>query len=213
MELEPQISLEVPRAEAQRRAKAGRWSQSAATKRAVIEAASALFVERGYENTSVNDIVARSGVSVGSIYHQFGGKAEVFLVLAEQVLNTHAAASVQGMRRAREAGETDPVEIYVAGAREWLIDTWRRRDLARITLGDDAPPGYSTMRRKADAKSLHSAEGLPIGDPPLADSAAHAVTGLMHSAAMQIIDVQDEETAVAVADYFTHLIRRLAQPE
>jgi AcrR family transcriptional regulator len=40
----------------------------------ILEAALAAFAERGVEATTIEDIRARSGASVGSIYHHFGDK-------------------------------------------------------------------------------------------------------------------------------------------
>ncbi len=39
-----------------------------------LDAAIRLFVHKGYFNTSIQDIVQESGVSIGSIYHYFGDK-------------------------------------------------------------------------------------------------------------------------------------------
>ena len=44
------------------------------TKSKIISAAWRLFYERGFENTSVEEIVALSGTSKGSFYHYFEGK-------------------------------------------------------------------------------------------------------------------------------------------
>lgn len=44
------------------------------TKSKIISAAWRLFYERGFENTSVEEIVALSGTSKGSFYHYFDGK-------------------------------------------------------------------------------------------------------------------------------------------
>lgn len=46
-----------------------RWPRSQGTRRTVLDAAGRLFVEQGYDDTSIDDIVKRSGVSVGSVYH------------------------------------------------------------------------------------------------------------------------------------------------
>src|SRR5690606_32416458 len=43
----------------------------------ILSAALHLFTERGYFNTSVHDIQANAGVSIGSIYNHFGGKEGV----------------------------------------------------------------------------------------------------------------------------------------
>ncbi|MBO6054994.1 MAG: TetR/AcrR family transcriptional regulator [Oscillospiraceae bacterium] len=44
------------------------------TRNRIITAAWELFYENGYDDTTVDDIVARSGTSKGSFYHYFSGK-------------------------------------------------------------------------------------------------------------------------------------------
>ncbi len=44
------------------------------TKGRIVSAAWKLFYEQGYENTTVEDIIAASGTSKGSFYHYFDGK-------------------------------------------------------------------------------------------------------------------------------------------
>ncbi|MGY4098779.1 TetR/AcrR family transcriptional regulator [Nocardia sp. R16R-3T] len=207
--VEPDLDLPFPAAAAAVRAKSGRWPKSGATKQAVLDAARVLFVIQGYEATSINDLVKASGVSVGSIYHQFGGKAEVFMALAHEALSSNAAASARATDQARAAGETRPGALYVAGARAHLIDTWRLREISRVLLGDDVPPGFSEVRREAVLRFIHGARGLTIGEPPLPDLSAYAVTSLVNAAASQIVEVEDARTAEKVADYFTGLILRL----
>jgi AcrR family transcriptional regulator len=47
------------------------------TRRAVIAAARALFLEQGYGGTALTDVAARAGVSVQTVYGQFGSKREL----------------------------------------------------------------------------------------------------------------------------------------
>ncbi|MBQ7598259.1 MAG: helix-turn-helix transcriptional regulator [Clostridia bacterium] len=47
---------------------------SKATKSKIVSAAWRLFYEQGYENTTVDEIIALSGTSKGSFYHYFDGK-------------------------------------------------------------------------------------------------------------------------------------------
>lgn len=51
----------------------------------ILDAALACFVERGYHETSVDDIAARSGLSKGAIYWHFEGKRELFLALVDRL--------------------------------------------------------------------------------------------------------------------------------
>lgn len=52
----------------------------------ILETALHLFTSRGYFNTSVHDIQAMAGVSIGSIYNHFGGKEGVARALYTELL-------------------------------------------------------------------------------------------------------------------------------
>src|SRR5512142_466615 len=56
-----------------------------ATRAHVIEVATRLFAEHGYDGTSVEAVQASSGVSRGSLYHHFPGKEALFLAVMEEV--------------------------------------------------------------------------------------------------------------------------------
>ena len=51
------------------------------TKKKIVSAAWKLFYEQGYDNTTVDDIVEKSGTSKGSFYHYFEGKDALLLSL------------------------------------------------------------------------------------------------------------------------------------
>lgn len=52
------------------------------TKSRIVDAAWKLFYEQGYEDTTVEDIIAASGTSKGSFYHYFGSKDDLLGSLA-----------------------------------------------------------------------------------------------------------------------------------
>ena len=60
---------------------AWQWGRTAQTQRALLDAARAVFAEQGFDKTSIADLVERAGSSVGSLYHHFDGKSELFLAL------------------------------------------------------------------------------------------------------------------------------------
>lgn len=61
-------------------------------RRKLIDAAKALLWERGYENTSPRDVLDRSGIGQGSLYHHFPGKLDLAeAALAEMVAEEIAA--------------------------------------------------------------------------------------------------------------------------
>ncbi len=58
--------------------------QSEQTKKKIAAAARALFVQRGYKATSIEDIVSVTGSSKGNIYYHFKSKEGLFLYLIEE---------------------------------------------------------------------------------------------------------------------------------
>ncbi|MBP1988584.1 TetR/AcrR family transcriptional regulator [Paenibacillus eucommiae] len=58
--------------------------QSEQTKKKVAEAARALFGQKGYAATSIEDIVAATGSSKGNIYYHFQSKEGLFLHLLDE---------------------------------------------------------------------------------------------------------------------------------
>ncbi|MGE0639262.1 MAG: TetR/AcrR family transcriptional regulator [Thermoanaerobaculia bacterium] len=56
-----------------------------ARRQAILEAARDLFLERGFEKTSVSDVVRRSGGSLATLYALFGSKEGLFEAIVEEV--------------------------------------------------------------------------------------------------------------------------------
>ena len=54
-----------------------RKNNPALTKEKILTVSSELFMSKGYENTSMQEIVNESGVSKGSIFHHFNSKEEI----------------------------------------------------------------------------------------------------------------------------------------
>lgn len=80
----------------------------AARRTQIIEAAVACFLERGYTNTSMSDIIKASGLSSGSIYSHFTGKEDILIsAINERLTSIKAlyAALPEG------AGPQDILEI------------------------------------------------------------------------------------------------------
>ena len=50
----------------------------------IVETAAQLFVERGYEQTSIQDILDVSGLSKGGLYHHFKSKEQIFEAVMEK---------------------------------------------------------------------------------------------------------------------------------
>ncbi|MEV4435717.1 TetR/AcrR family transcriptional regulator [Streptomyces sp. NPDC049555] len=76
----------------------------------LLAAATRLFAERGYDRTSVQEIVEAAGVTKGALYHYFGSKDDLLhevygrvLRLQQERLDAFAGADAPVERRLREA--------------------------------------------------------------------------------------------------------------
>lgn len=56
-------------------------------KRKIIEAARQLFIEKGYQNTSIMDIISSANVSKGTFYNHFTSKEQCLLSIIEETRN------------------------------------------------------------------------------------------------------------------------------
>ncbi len=124
------------------------WARTAGTQRALLDAAREVFVEQGFADASIAEVVRRAGSSVGSLYHHFGGKSELFIALWQEHQAAHEEAASTAVAKAKRAGVTDPFELFSAGARAFLEGSWQRRDLAMLFLNGDSPPGFEVMKRR-----------------------------------------------------------------
>jgi TetR/AcrR family transcriptional regulator len=97
-----------------------RSRRRAQTGAAILDAAERLFLTRGYEGTTIEQLSEEADVAIGSIYGHFGGKAGVYAALIDRALELDARYCDQGW-----ASGTDPVgrligigEGYLGFARE-----------------------------------------------------------------------------------------------
>ncbi|WP_315830867.1 TetR/AcrR family transcriptional regulator [Bradyrhizobium prioriisuperbiae] len=59
----------------------------------ILDCAQSLFLTRGYDQASLNDVIAEAGLSKGAFYHYFSSKEDLLAALAERLAAT-ALASV-----------------------------------------------------------------------------------------------------------------------
>ncbi len=62
-----------------------------ATRQQILSAATQLFPAKGFENTSIDDIVEQANVVKGTFYYHFKSKDDLLLALRQSSLTTNAA--------------------------------------------------------------------------------------------------------------------------
>jgi len=86
-----------------------------ATRDQLVEIATGMFAEHGYEGTSIEAVLRAAQVSRGALYHHFAGKEALFEAVFE------AVELDVGHRMAEAiAGIDDPVESLRAGCLHWV---------------------------------------------------------------------------------------------
>ncbi|MGH3378287.1 MAG: TetR/AcrR family transcriptional regulator [Actinoallomurus sp.] len=191
-------------------ANAWRWSRTAETRRGMLEAARDVFTERGFADASVADVVERAGSSVGSLYHHFGGKAELFLALWEDHQIAHEQAASAAVATLREAGETNPLELFIAGAQAFLDGSWQRRALVRLLMDGDGPPGFELMRRTRNREWVRqNAVLLGAGADPVDRVTVAVLTTVIGETAREVAACETRAEADTVTAAALRLIRRL----
>ena len=95
----------------------------------LMEAAAALFASRGFEGTSVRDIVGRVGMLPGSLYAHFDNKEELLLAVYEEGVERIRAAVEQAL-----ADEDEPWERLEVACRAHLDNLLKKNGYAQVVI-------------------------------------------------------------------------------
>jgi AcrR family transcriptional regulator len=174
----------------------GRPSEGA--REAVVEAAHELFMERDYAQVSTEEILERSGVSRGALYHHFPTKLDLF----RAVFMTSERGVIDRIA-ARIPTAASPFEALLALARGYLRAAESDEELRRIGLGQSrAVLGWEGWREAcaelgvglalAGVTAAIEAGELPPHDP---ETMAIVLLGAMIDAAMLIVVAEDRTAA------------------
>jgi len=133
----------------QQAASGKRAAQGRATRGQLIEVATRLFAEHGYEGTSIEAVLSAAGVSRGALYHHFAGKEALFEAVVSAVseqVTVKLTETVQGC--------ADPLDAMRTAALAW-IDLAADPVIQRVVLVD-APSvlGWDRWRAMDDGRTL-----------------------------------------------------------
>ena len=186
------------------------WAKTAQTRRSILDAARDAFLHHGYDDVSIADIVASSGISVGSIYHHFGGKSELFIALYLTHRKDYEDAVRVAVTASRQAGVTAGSELFLAGSRAYLETAWARRAFAQLLQDDVGPPALRSMRTLRSQAWVRSNAGLlREGDNPIGRLRASVMTNVIGTSAREVSACADRLDAAAMIDEAIDLLRLL----
>lgn len=191
--------------------KSKKVQQGEMTRKALLDAARALFGERGYGATSLDEVAQAAKVTKGALYHHFGGKQELFAAVYEQVKREVSE------RAATAFLEPDPWEDLCAGCHA-MLDAHLDPPVRRILLHDaQAVLDADTIRRVENRYgavvlrgALRRAVRAGVIQPLPLKTLALMLTGAILEGCMAITDAEDpNQTREDVGKVLTTLLQGL----
>jgi AcrR family transcriptional regulator len=173
-----------------------RVAQGQATRERLVEVATRLFAERGYEDASIEDVLSEAGVSRGALYHHFRGKDALFEAVVESIEERVLAGLSEVL-----GGTPDAVTALRVASLGW-IDLAADPVIQRIVL-IDAPSvlGWQRMREINEQYALGATRELlsQTGRVPeaMVDQFAHMLLAALDEIALVIAQSGDPEAAMA----------------
>jgi AcrR family transcriptional regulator len=179
----------------------------------ILDAANALFAERGYDEVSVEDIANAAGVTRGLVHHYFGGRKQVYIALLERIGAQREEQVPLPVGRSARARLGDSVS-------RWLDWTEQNRTIWLATLGrgeDVADPDVRAVvlelvRRAVALLAAHHAD--IADDSPRLRYALECWTGLNRAATRRWLqgEATREQTHELIASTLEHVLRTFGAP-
>jgi AcrR family transcriptional regulator len=98
------------------------------TRARLVEAAEQLFIRKGFDDTSVEEISETAGYSRGAFYSNFDDKDQVFLA----VINRHRGGALEVFNDT--SPQVSEREGRIVAVREWFSNQWRRKNFVVLQM-------------------------------------------------------------------------------
>ena len=134
-----------------------RTAQEAAETRAtLLLAGRSVFTEKGFIDTTLEEVGARAGVTTGAVYHHFRDKRELFATVFRDLERELDAVG----RAAARSSAGRPRDAFLAGCRAYL-EFAQRPDFQRVVLVDGpavlGPAGWHSADSELGLPTLEAA--------------------------------------------------------
>jgi AcrR family transcriptional regulator len=184
-----------------------RWARTDATQQRILDAATDVFSARGFSAATMVDIVEHSGASIGSIYHHFGGKKELFLAIYDRL---SADVQLRVTEAAREAAELDSQQAFAVHVRAYLHAIWENRRAAMMMASGDVPVDFEELRRKNTLSFFHRWMGvLDVDSSKRGQLLSRVLIAVMSEASLMVAMCDDVADVQPISDATIDWIARL----
>ncbi|WP_328608288.1 TetR/AcrR family transcriptional regulator [Amycolatopsis sp. NBC_00345] len=191
--------------------------EQAAVPRRLLQQATKLFAKKGFDRTSVQEIVEAAGVTKGAMYHYFGSKDDLLYeiyarVLREQTAQLEKVADSDAPLRTRLA--TAASDVVVSSIENLDDNTIFLQSMHQ--LGPDQRKAVRAERRKYHERFRRLIEEGQAGGAFRADKPADLVVDFFFGSVHHLGTWYRRGgplTARAVGDHFADLLLSMLKPE
>ncbi|MDO8105684.1 TetR/AcrR family transcriptional regulator [Isoptericola sp. b441] len=180
-----------------------------ATRRQIIDAAVRLIADHGFSATSVDQIAEAAGVAKGSVYYNFGSKADLFTsILTEGITRLTA-----NLRTALETGpEPTPLERLVTALLRQIRDNPAFAKVVAAEVFRTGRDWQESIGLIHDQAMAVFAEAVGLGDPDLdpldARVMGSAAFGATLVAGLEWLTYQPDRSPTDVLAAILRMVRR-----
>lgn len=115
----------------------------------ILDVAQRLFYQKGYEQTSVQDIITEIGIAKGTFYHYFSSKQDLLDAIIERMVE-QTVQSLQPLVEDKQLSALEKFERFFSDIADWKIENKTfLLDLMNILYKDE----NAILRYKAGAAS------------------------------------------------------------
>lgn len=188
-------------------------------RRAILHAARECFRERGYEQTTIRDIIRRTDLAAGTFYNYFSDKRDIFIALLQSflgILRTQIKAGHRSAANELELIRSTYLALFRATAEDPVIYelAYRNDQAIRELLGADL---LGLAMASLDEHIRHAADRGWIA-PDKQDYLSAACRGIAYEMSLQLAHRtgKDPEHALEAsedaADFAIDMLRRHFTP-
>ncbi|MEU2895213.1 ScbR family autoregulator-binding transcription factor [Streptomyces sp. NPDC088106] len=186
-----------------------RQERAIRTRRIILEAAAAVFDERGYTSATIGEILDRAGVTKGALYFHFGSKEELALGVFEEQLAISLPPQPSKLQELVDSG----LVLATRLRREPLVRASVGLALDQGALGLDRTPAFGmwidqTTRTLTEAKT--GGELLPHVDAT--ETAELLVASFSGVQLLSQLRCQRQDLDHRVVVLFHHMLPGIAVP-
>lgn len=104
----------------------------------ILVAAQNLFIEKGFDNTSIEEIASGAGVGTGTIYNYYKNKADIFVEAIRYGFKDERDKNINDFSKLEGTSVSEIIfsfiESYVKKVR-WVFSKKLARELIKVTVG------------------------------------------------------------------------------